>query len=126
MTLRLDGHLMHAISENALTGTWPCPIPADQLGKLRGARSAATPLPPPPLPSGNIRVNRRVHNTGRIMVHNQLLKVGARHAGKTVTVIIEDTHYRVLHGHEEIAVKARKAPGPITRLYVNGKGTRHD
>lgn len=126
MTLRLDGHLMHAINENALTGTWPCPIPVDQLGKLRSARPATTPLPPPPLPAGNIRVNRRVHNTGRIMVHNQLIKVGARHAGKTVTVIIEDTHYRVLHGQEEITVKARKDPRPITRLYVNGKGTRAD
>jgi transposase InsO family protein len=124
MTLRLDGHLMHAISENALRGTWPCPIPADRLNKLRGARPATTALPPPPLPAGNIRVHRRVHNTGRIMVHNQLLKVGARHAGKTVTVIIEDTHYRVLHGHEEIAVKARKDTSPITRLYVNGKGTQ--
>ncbi|MGY5033389.1 hypothetical protein ACWC9U_21355 [Streptomyces sp. 900116325] len=25
ITLRLDGHLMHAITDNALMGTWPCP-----------------------------------------------------------------------------------------------------
>ncbi|MEV4283543.1 hypothetical protein [Actinoplanes xinjiangensis] len=55
------------------------------------------------------------------MVNKQFLKLGARHAGKTVTVIIEDTHYRVLHGQEEIAVKARKDTSPITRLHVNGK-----
>jgi len=57
------------------------------------------------------------------MVNNQFLKLGARHAGKTVTVVIEDTHYRVLHGEEEIAVKARKNTGHITRLYINGKNT---
>jgi hypothetical protein len=34
-----------------------------------------------------------------------------------------DTHFRVLHGEEEIAVKARRDTGPITRLHVKGKGT---
>ncbi|MET8291387.1 helix-turn-helix domain-containing protein, partial [Streptomyces sp. NPDC005132] len=29
ITLRLDGHLMHAIADDALMGTWPCPVPAD-------------------------------------------------------------------------------------------------
>lgn len=26
ITLRLDGHLMHAIADDALIGTWPCPV----------------------------------------------------------------------------------------------------
>jgi hypothetical protein len=123
VTLRLDGHLLHAIIDNALVGTWPCPIPSDQLGRLAGVRAATTPLPPPPLPPGSIRAQRRVHASGRIMVANQPIKLGPRHAGKLVTVVIEDTHFRILHGEEELAIKPRSNPGPITRLYVRGKGT---
>jgi Transposase and inactivated derivatives len=125
VVLRLDGHLMHAIADNALIGTWPCPIPADELPTLRGARSAATPLPPPPLPPGSIRVQRRVHASGRFMVVGQFIKVGPRHAGKLVTVVIEDTHLRVLHGEEELAIRPRKNNAPITRIYVRGKGTQN-
>jgi len=84
ITLRLDGHLMHAIADGALAGTWPCPVPADRLAQLPRARPAATPLPPPPLPAGSIRVQRRVHASGRIMVARQPLKLGPRHAGKLV------------------------------------------
>lgn len=28
VVLRLDGHLMHAIADGALVGTWPCPVGA--------------------------------------------------------------------------------------------------
>lgn len=48
------------------------------------------------------------------------MKLGPRHAGKLVTVIIEDTCCRILHGEEELAVKPRKDTSPITRLYVRG------
>ncbi|SNT63608.1 Integrase core domain-containing protein [Streptosporangium subroseum] len=37
VTLRLDGHLMHAIADGALVGTWPCPIGTDRLTGLVGA-----------------------------------------------------------------------------------------
>jgi transposase InsO family protein len=124
-TLRLDGHLMHAIVDNALVGTWPCPISADRLAQLPGARSASSPLPPPPLPAGSIRAQRRVHASGRIMVNKQPIKLGPRHAGKLVTVVIEDTHFRILHGEEELAVKPRRDTTPITRLHVMGKHTKH-
>jgi hypothetical protein len=122
IALRLDGHLLHAIADGALVGTWPCPLPADRLARLPGARAAASPLPPPPLPAGSIHALRRVHASGRIMVAKQSLKLGPRHAGKLVTVI-EDTHFRILHGDELLAIKPRKAPTPITRLYVRGKDT---
>lgn len=124
VVMRLDGHLMHAIAAGALVGTWPCPISADRAAKLAGARAAATPLPPPPLPAGSIRAQRRVHASGRIMVNKQPIKLGPRHAGKLVTVVIEDTHFRILHGEEELAVKPRRDTGPITRLYVRGTGTQ--
>jgi hypothetical protein len=118
IALRLDGHLLYAIADGALVATWPCPIPTDQVGQLTGARQAATPLPPPPLPAGSIRVHRRVHASGRIMVARQPIKLGPRHAGKLVTVIIEDTCLRILHGEEELAVKPRRDTTPITRLHV--------
>jgi transposase InsO family protein len=60
VTLRLDGHLMHAIADNALIGSWPCPISTDRLAGIPGARTPSTPLPPPPLPAGSIRAQRKV------------------------------------------------------------------
>jgi len=124
VTLRLDGHLMHAIAGGALAGTWPCPVTAERAARMNGARTASTPLPPPPLPAGSIAARRRVHPDGRIMVNKQMMKLGPRHAGKLVTVIIEDTCYRILHGEEELAVKPRKDTSPITRLYVRGMKTQ--
>jgi hypothetical protein len=124
VVMRLDGHLMHAIAAGALAGTWPCPLTAGKAAKLPGARAASTPLPPPPLPAGAIRAQRRVHASGRIMVNKQPVKLGPRHAGKLVTVIIEDTHFRILHGEEELAIKPRRDTTPITRPYVRGKNTQ--
>jgi transposase InsO family protein len=124
VTLRLDGHLMHAIAGGALAGTWPCPVTAERAARMNGARAAAATLPPPPLPAGSIAARRRVHADGRIMVNKQPIKLGPRHAGKLVTVIIEDTCYRILHGEEELAVKPRKDTSPITRLYVRGMKTQ--
>ena len=124
VTLRLDGHLMHAIADGALAGTWPCPVTPERAARMNGARTAASPLPPAPLPAGSIAARRRVHPDGRIMVNKQPMKLGPRHAGKLVTVIIEDTCYRILHGEEELAVKPRKDTSPITRLYVRGMKTQ--
>lgn len=125
ITLRADGHLLHAIADRTLVATWPFPLSTDQLARLPGARAAATPLPPPPLPAGSIRALRRVHASGRIMVAKQPIKLGPRHAGKLVTVVIEDTHFRILHGEELLAIKPRKDRTPIIRLYVRGKDTSH-
>lgn len=122
VTLRLDGHLMRAIADNALIGSWPCPISTDRLAGIPGARTPSTPLPPPPLPAGSLRAQRKVHATGRIMVAGQGIKLGPRHRGKLVTVVIEDTHLRILHGDEEIPVRPRRNLQPITRLHVTGAG----
>lgn len=115
ITLRLDGHLI-AIADNALIGSWPCPVSADRLAGIPGARTPSTPLPHPPLPAGSLRAQRKVHATGRIMLAGQGIKLGPRHRGKFVTVVIEDTHLRILHGDEEIAVRPRRNLKPITRL----------
>jgi hypothetical protein len=66
---------------------------------------------------------RLVHANGRIMVNRQPTKLGPRHAGKLVTVIIEDTRYPDPAREEELAIKPRDTK-PITRLYVRGKNTQ--
>ena len=40
VTMRLDGHLMHAIADGALAGTWPCPSPPS------APRGWSAPAPP--------------------------------------------------------------------------------
>ena len=76
VTMRLDGHLMHAIADGALAGTWPCPVTAERAARMNGARAASAPLSPPPLPAGAIAARRRVHPDGRIMVNKQPMKLG--------------------------------------------------
>jgi hypothetical protein len=73
------------------------------------------------LPAGSLRAQRKVHDSGRILVAGQRIKLG-RHRGKVVTVVIEDTHLRVLHGDEEIAVRPRRNLKPITRFHMTGAG----
>lgn len=118
VTLRLDGHLMHAVADGILMATWPCPVDSDRLPALRGVRAAAGPLPAAMVPSGAVRVQRRVNGDGRIMVASQRLKLDKRNVGKQVTVVIEDTHCRVLHEGEEIVVKERRNPGPLDRIRI--------
>jgi len=63
-----------------------------------------------------------VLSSGTPQVGGQRIKPGPRHRGKLVTAIIDDTHLRVLHGDEEIAVRPRNSLKPVTRLHVTGKG----
>jgi hypothetical protein len=106
ITLRLDGHLMHAIIDDQLAGSWPCPIPTNELAQLQGARPAAGPIPQLK-PNQPIRVERRVPADGVTMVARQRLRIGRTHAGKVVTIVVEDTHFRVLLGDKELALYAR-------------------
>lgn len=48
---------MHAVLNNALIGSWPCPITTDQIARLQGARKPSSPLSPPPLDT-HLRVLR--------------------------------------------------------------------
>jgi hypothetical protein len=113
VTLRLDGHLMHVITDGLLAKTLPSPIAADQRTRLRGARLATAQLPPPP--AGPISVQRRVPADGVIMVTREHLRVGRQHAGKTVTIYLEDTHFRVAHDGEELSTHPRTEQKPVTR-----------
>lgn len=115
ISLRLDDHLMHAIADGRLIKTWPLPIPAGQRIQLRGARAATGELPNPP-PRSTQGAQRRVPADGVIMVARQRLRIGRAHAGKIVTVIAEDTCFRVLHEGHELAIHPRTSTTPITRF----------
>jgi hypothetical protein len=126
VTLRLDGHLIHVISDNHLVKSLPSPIPHDDRVHVRGARIVVVPLPPRPV-SGPQQVQRRVPRDGVIMVARQRLRVGRTYPGRTVTILVEDTHFRVTHDGQElslhprdpnIAIRHFKAPAP--RLLRNG------
>ncbi|MFF8989967.1 hypothetical protein ACF09H_08470 [Streptomyces sp. NPDC014983] len=95
--------------------TMPLPIPPGRLPLLQGVRAAAGPLPPggPPRP---LTVQRLVNTTGRVMVARQPLLIGYAHRGKTVNVIVEDTHFRVVHNGTELAVFPRTSDKPVTRI----------
>lgn len=56
------------------------------------------------------------------MVAKQSIRIGSRYKGQIVTVVIEDTHYRILLGDEEIAVRPRRNLQPITHFRTTGAG----
>lgn len=45
------------------------------------------------------------------MVARQRLRLGAANAGKIVTVIVEDTHVRVLHNGEQLSIHPEPPTG---------------
>ncbi|MEV8529816.1 IS481 family transposase [Streptomyces sp. NPDC052000] len=116
VTLRFDGSLMYVIHGGLLVKTLTAPIPHQRRAKLTGARVATTPLPPPP--SQPRRAVRRVGADGTFVVARHKLRPGIAHAGKTVTVVIEETCFRVLDGEVEISTHPLKG-GPVTR-YIAG------
>ncbi|MFR9774369.1 IS481 family transposase [Nocardia sp. SC052] len=113
VTLRLDGHLIHVVHDGVLVKTLPSPIPADERGKLRGARIATTQLPPPA--AGPISVQRKVPADGVVMVARQNIRIGRTYAGQIVTIHVEDTHFRVTLNGAELSIHARKTQHPVRR-----------
>ena len=124
VTLRLDGHLLPVVCDGVLAKTLPSPVDPAQRGRFRGARLAAGPLPAPP--AGPVCVERRVPQEGVIMVTRQRIRIGRAHAGKLVTVIIEDTHLRVLHNGEELSLHplANSEPPRRFRAYATRQPTK--
>ncbi|MEU9190304.1 IS481 family transposase [Streptomyces sp. NPDC048484] len=114
VTIRLDGHLAHIVADGVLAKTLPSPIAPEERTRLRGARTAADPLPAPA--PGPISVTRRVPRDGVVMITRQRLRIGRTHAGKTVHVIVEDTHFRVLLDGEELCLHPRDSKQPVTRF----------
>lgn len=124
VTLRLDGHLAHIIHNDQLVKTLPAPVDHDQRAQLRGARLTSQPLPPRP-PAGAIQVQRRVPKDGVTMVARQRLRIGRTYAGKTVTILVEDTHFRVLDGTTELAIHPRDTNQPIRHFKAHAPRLSH-
>ena len=111
--LRMDGTQMMVItSDGELARTMPCPVPADDRPRLRGARRAAASPPPP---SGPVTVQRRVSSRGGIMVATQKIQVGLIHAGKIVTVTAGDHSFRLIVDGQTVRVVPRTTSREIHR-----------
>ena len=111
--VRMDGTQMMVItSDGELARTMPCPIPAGDRLRLRGARKAAGSPPPP---SGPVTVQRRVSSRGGIMVATQKIQVGLIHAGKIVTVTAEDHIFRLVIDGQAVGVVPRTTTSEIHR-----------
>jgi hypothetical protein len=110
--LRLDGQLMHVITQDGvLWRTLPCPIPPGQRHRLQGVRLAG----PAPLPEPAPSVQRRVSSRGGIQVARQRIQVGMTHAGKIVTVLSEDNSFRLVIDGETAAGVPRTTTREIHR-----------
>ena len=111
--LRMDGTQMMVItSDGELARTMPCPVPAGDRPRLRGARRAAASPPPP---SGPVTVQRRVSSRGGIMVATQKIQAGLIHAGKIVTVAAGDHSFRFIIDGQTVAVVPRTTSREIHR-----------
>jgi hypothetical protein len=113
VTLRMDGTQMTVItSDGEVARTMPCPVPAGDRHRLRGARKAAAPPLPP---CGPVTVQRRVSSRGGIMVATQKIQVGLIHAGKIVTVTAEDHAFRLVIDGQVVGVVPRTTTSEIHR-----------
>jgi transposase InsO family protein len=113
VVLRMDGTQMMVITgDGELARTMPCPVPAGDRLRLRGARKAAGSGPPP---SGPVTVQRRVSARGGIMVATQKIQAGLVHAGKIVTVTAEDHAFRLVIDGQLVGVVPRTTTSEIHR-----------
>jgi len=117
VTLRLDGTLLQVIDNNGdhgiLLRSVPFPLTTAQLARIRGSRPAG----PAPQPAAELlRVERRVSCRGAIMVAKQRIHVGIQHAGKTVTVEVDDGTFTVQHGPDTLLVVGRTSRKEVARF----------
>jgi transposase InsO family protein len=88
--IRIDGKTLSFfdLESRQLLRTRPNPLTAADVSRLRGIRPAGPPPQPSPDPT---QVQRRVSATGVVMVARQTIALGRVHAGKTVTIDVNDT-----------------------------------
>lgn len=92
IVLRLDDNLAHVIVDGARTRTTALTLTPAQRHRLRGAQIAGPPPAPDQRPA---RTQRRVSARGVTQVIGQRVPVGLRHAGRIVTIEIDETVLRV-------------------------------
>ena len=118
VTLRIDNKLLQVITaDGVLARTLPSPLPPAARGRLHGARLAGPPPTPPP---GALQVTRVVSSQGGLMVAGTKIHLGHAHRGKVVTVVIEDSQFRILHEGTQLAVCARTVIKEVTRRSASG------
>ncbi|MGH3387728.1 MAG: hypothetical protein ACRDOO_02480 [Actinomadura sp.] len=117
VTLRIDPQLIHVITDGVLTGTRPNPLTPEQRGRLHGARLSG---PVPGLPTQVTRVQRVVSSSGSLMVAGTKPHIGHTHRGKIVTIVLEDTQFRILHQGQELATHPRTMITEVNRTRASG------
>jgi hypothetical protein len=105
---------MHVIDDTGrLLRTRRSPLSPTACAALRGARPAG---PPPPPDTDGVTVDRVVGIQGTIQVAGQKVRVGAVHARKVVTVLIEETTLTVHDGHAVIVAVPRHSTADVNRF----------
>ena len=121
VTLRIDAKLIHVITaDGVLARTLPTPLPPAARGRLHGARLAG----PAPAPATQaLQVTRVVSSQGGMMVAGVKIHLGHAHRGKVVTVVIEDSQFRILHEGTQLAAHPRTVIKEVTRRSASGHAT---
>ena len=118
VTLRIDAKLIQIITaDGVLARTLPSPLPPAARGRLHGARLAG-PAPAPVTQA--LHVTRVVSSQGGLMVAGVKIHLGHVHRGKVVTVVIEDSQFRVLHDGTQLAACPRTVIKEVTRRSASG------
>ncbi|MGJ6962124.1 IS481 family transposase [Streptosporangium sp. G11] len=117
VTLRIDAQTVRVIAEGVLVRTKPSPLTPSQRGRLHGARLAQSPN----AVTGRFpKVERVVAGNGTLMVAGCKIQVGQVHRGKVVTVVLEETRFRVLFEGEELSEHPRTVIKEVNRLRASG------
>jgi hypothetical protein len=109
--------LLHVITAGGvLDRTLPSPLTPAARGRLHGARLAGPPAAPPPA----MHVTRVVSSQGGLMVAGVKIHLGHVHRGKVVTVVIEDSQFKILHQEAQLATHPRTVIKEVTRRNASG------
>ncbi len=105
-----------------LLRTLPCPVPAAERHRLRGARRVAS--MPAPI-AGPVVVQRRISQRGSIMVATQRIHVGMIYARKIVTVTAGDHSFELVIDGETVAIVPRTTNREVHRYkaYARSRST---
>jgi hypothetical protein len=104
-------------ADGVLARTLPSPLSPAARGRLHGARLAG----PAPAPATQaLQVTRVVSSQGGLMVAGIKIHLGHVHRGKVVTVVIEDSQFRILHDGTQLAVHPRSVIKEVTRRSASG------
>jgi hypothetical protein len=118
VTLRIDAKLIQIITaDGVLARTLPSPLAPAARGRLHGARLAG---PPPESPPAAMRVTRVISSQGGHMVAGVKIHLGHVHRGKVVTVVIEDSQFRIVHDGTQLAACPRTVIKEVTRRSASG------